>query len=160
VGEILAASLTKCGVGVAPQYYTQLDLYAPGPDGLLFGRRFDLIEFAMSSEGAEPPCSWFTSAEIPSAANHWVGTNVSGYKNPDFDQACRAASQALPDEAAYADNYALTQSIFSTDLPTIPLYYRIRAAAARKDLCHFDLDPTASPLWNIEAFDAGASCNP
>ncbi len=160
VGEILVASLAKCGIGVTPQYYTQLDLYAPGPDGLLFGRRFDLIEYAMSTEGPEPPCSWFTSDEIPTAADHWVGTNVSGYKNPDFDRACRAASQALPNEGAYADNYALTQSIFSTDLPAIPLYYRIRAAAARRDLCHFDLDPTASPLWNIEAFDVGASCNP
>lgn len=160
VGEILSASLAQCGIGVNVQNFSQLDLYAPGPDGLLFGRRFDLIEYAMSTQGLEPPCSWFTSVEIPTAANHWVGTNVSGYKNPDFDLACSAARQALPDEPAYKDNYALTQMIFSTDVPVIPLYFRLRVAAARKDLCHFDLDPTASPLWNIEAFDAGPSCNP
>jgi hypothetical protein len=30
----------------------------------------------------------------------------------------------------------------------------VRVAAARPDLCHFDLDATANPLWNIEAIEA------
>jgi hypothetical protein len=31
-------------------------------------------------------------------------------------------------------------------------------AAARTEVCHFDLDPSANPLWNIEAFDMGQGC--
>jgi len=158
VVEILERSLAQCGVGLNVQYFSQNDLYAPGPDGLLFGRRFDLIEYAMGVNSIEPPCGWFTTDEIPAASNSWVGTNVSGYKNTQYDAACRAAQLALPGEQAYIDSYRQTQVLFSTQLPAIPLYYRLRVAAARFDLCHFDLDASANPLWNIEAIDKGDSC--
>jgi len=158
VVEILAESLAQCEIGLNAQYYSQNDLYASGPEGLLFGRRFDLIEYAMGVNGIEPPCTWFTTEEIPTARNHWLGTNVTGYKNPDFDAACRAARLALPDEPAYSASYKQTQAIFSSELPAIPLYFRLRAAAALPGVCHFDLDPSANPLWNIEAFDMGESC--
>jgi peptide/nickel transport system substrate-binding protein len=124
----------------------------------LFGRRFDLIEYAMGVNGIEPPCGWFSSAEIPSAANSWIGTNVTGYKNSQYDSYCRNAQLSLPDEQAYTDNYRQTEVLFSSELPAIPLYYRLRVAAARTDICHFDLDPTANPLWNIEAIDSGEAC--
>jgi peptide/nickel transport system substrate-binding protein len=158
VVDILAQSLAQCGIGLNVQYFSQNDLYAPGPDGLLFGRRFDLIEYAMGVNGVEPPCGWFTSAEIPTASNSWIGTNVTGYKNKEYDAACRAAQLALPGEQAYVDSYRQTQVLFASELPAIPLYYRLRIAAARPGICHFDLDPTANPLWNIEAIDKGEAC--
>ena len=43
-------------------------------------------------------------------------------------------------------------------MPAIPLYFRLKVAAARADVCHFDLDPSANPMWNIEAFDMGQGC--
>ncbi len=158
VTDILSQSLAQCGIGLNVQYFSQNDLYASGPSGLLFGRRFDLIEYAMGVNSIEPPCGWFTSAEIPSASNSWIGTNVTGYKNEEFDAACRAAQLALPDEQAYVDSYRQTQVLFSSELPAIPLYYRLRVAAARPDICHFDLDPSANPLWNIEAISIGEDC--
>jgi len=158
VVELLTQSLAQCGIGLNVQYYSQDDLYAPGPNGLLFGRRFDLIEYAMGVNGIEPPCEWFTTDEIPSASNSWIGTNVAGYQNEQYDAACRAAQLALPDEQAYVDSYRQTQVLFSSELPAVPLYYRLRVAAARPDLCRFDLDPTANPLWNIETIDAGEAC--
>jgi peptide/nickel transport system substrate-binding protein len=158
VVDILSQSLAQCGVGLNVQYYSQNDLYASGPSGLLFGRRFDLIEYAMGVNSIEPPCGWFTSAEIPTEANSWIGTNVTGYKNEQYDAACRAAQLALPDEQTYSDSYRQTQVLFSSELPAIPLYYRLRVAAARPGLCHFDLDPSANPLWNIEAIDTGEAC--
>ncbi len=156
--DILTKSLAQCGITLTVQYYDQNDLYAPGPQGLLFGRRFDLIEYAMATEAIEPPCDWFMSSEIPNATNHWVGTNVTGYQSPDYDAACHAARLALPGEPAYQSAYHQAQSIFANDLPAIPLYYRLRVAAARADVCHFDLDPSGNPLWNIEAFDMGPAC--
>ena len=161
VSTILAAHLAQCGIKVNVQYLDANTLYAPGPDGMLFGRNFDLAEFAMGSTGIETPCDWYTSSEIPNAANNWVGTNVSGYNNPDFDAACLAAQQSLPDDPNHAAAYAQAQSIFAQDLPVIPLYWRVETAAARADLCQFSLDPTAtSSLWNIEAFDSGPGCQP
>jgi peptide/nickel transport system substrate-binding protein len=156
--DILTKSLAECGVGVNVQYYSQNDLYAPGPQGLLFGRRFDLIQYAMSTDSIIPPCTWFTTREIPTAANQWVGTNVTGFSNAEYDAACRSTALSLPGEAAYTEAFHQAQSIFAADLPAIPLYFRQKVAAARVDVCHFDLDPSANPLWNIEAFDMGQGC--
>ena len=158
VVDILEKSLAQCGIGLNVEYFSQNELYSPGPDGFLFGRNFDLIEYAMGVDGIEPPCGWFTTDEIPTSSNSWIGTNVTAYKNKDFDTACRSAQLSLPDEPSYLESYRQTQVLFSTELPAIPLYYRLRIAAARPDLCHFDLDATANPLWNIEAFDMGEAC--
>jgi peptide/nickel transport system substrate-binding protein len=158
---ILAASLAQCGIKVNVHYLDANTFYAPGPGGVLFGRNFDLAEFAMGSTGIEPPCDWYTSIEIPNAANSWVGTNISGYRNPVFDTACQEVQQSLPDDPAHAAASTQVQSIFADDLPVIPLYWRVQTAATRSDFCNFSLDPTASSsLWKIEAFDSGASCQP
>jgi peptide/nickel transport system substrate-binding protein len=156
--DILMKSLAECGVGANVQYFSQNDLYAPGPQGLLFGRRFDLIQYAMSTNTIVPPCTWFTTREIPTAADQWVGTNVTGFSNPEYDAACESTALSLPGEAAYADAFHQAQSIFAAEVPAIPLYFRLKVAAARADICHFDLDPSANPLWNIEAFDMGQGC--
>jgi peptide/nickel transport system substrate-binding protein len=156
--DILSQSLAQCGIGLNVQYLSQVDLYAPGPEGLLFGRNFDLIEYAMGVDSVEPPCDWFTTAEIPTASNSWIGTNVTAYTNEEYDAACHAAQLALPGEQVYIDSYRQTQVLFSNELPAIPLFYRLRIAVARPDICHFDLDATANPLWNIEAFDKGEAC--
>jgi peptide/nickel transport system substrate-binding protein len=159
VSSIVADSLAQCGIKVDIKYLNQADLYAAGPVGPLFGRGFELVEFAMGSAGTESPCEWFSSSEIPTAANYWVGTNVSGYSNAAFDAACQTVQQSLMDEPAHAEAYHQTQSLFSQDLPVLPLYWRVKIAAARADMCQFALDPTAAnTLWNIELFDAGTSC--
>ncbi len=158
VVEILEKSLSNCGVGLQVHYFSQNDLYSSGPDGLLFGRRFDLAEYALGVNGMEPACSWFTTAEIPSEATEWIGTNLSGYSNPEYDSACLAAGSALPTEVEYVNSHRRTQGIFSASLPAIPLYYRLRIAATRPDICSFDLDPTAATLWNVEAIARGDEC--
>ncbi len=158
VVDILTQSLAQCGIGLNVQYLSQNDLYAPGPEGVLFGRHFDMAEYAMGVDAFEPPCTWFTSNEIPSASNHWIGTNTSGFKNTEFDNACKTALSALPDEAEYKDSHYLAQDIFAKNIPAIPLYFRLKVAAARPDFCNFSLDATANPLWNLEAFDYGTTC--
>jgi peptide/nickel transport system substrate-binding protein len=156
--EILSQSLGQCGVGTKLVHSSQNDLYAPGPQGPLFGRRFDLIQYAMSTQDMEPACGWFTSEEIPKGSNHWIGTNVTGFASPEYDAACHRAALTLPGEAGAAAPFAQTQVLFAANLPAIPLYYRVRVAAMRADVCHFDLDPSAEPMWNVEAFDKGQGC--
>ena len=159
VSSSVATSLAQCGIKVNIDYIDQAVLYAAGPGGQLFGRNFDLAEFAMGSTGTEPPCDWFSTSEIPTADNFWVGTNISGYSNPAYDEVCQVDQKTLADEPDHAQAYRQAQSIFSEDLPVLPLYWRVKVAAARPDMCHFSLDPTASnPLWNIANFDSGASC--
>ncbi len=159
VSEILAKSLAQCGVGVNIKYYSQDELYAPGPDGLLFGRKFDLAEYAIGTLGTEPPCAWFTSDQIPTKENKWLGVNISGYFNTDYDTLCRKAMRSLPGKQDYLDGYAAAQVIFANDLPSVPLYMRIKVAATRRDMCNFSLDAFASnDLWNLGELDYGPSC--
>lgn len=159
VSEILSDSLSQCGVGVNIKYYDQNDFYAQGSAGPLFGRQFDLAEYAIGVNGTQPPCQWFMASEIPTKENNWVGVNVSAYTRPDYDAACTRAMRILPDKPEQKDAYAAVQVIFANDLPSIPLYQRIKVAASRKDLCNFTLDTFSSnDLWNIEEIDFGPVC--
>lgn len=158
VAEIFTQSLAQCGIGLNVSYVNASDLYLPGPVGSLFGRHFDLAEYAIGVNSLEPQCSWFTTSQIPTAANNWVGTNISGYKNPTFDTACQQALQALSDDPAYTSHQE-AQSIFASEIPSIPLYLRLKVAAARHDFCGLTLDPSSSyALADIESFDYGAGC--
>ncbi len=161
VSEILAQSLAQCGIGVNLTYLSYLDLYAEGgANGPLFGRSFDLAQYAIGTTTFEPPCAWYTTEQIPTANNNWVGTNVTGYNSPEFDAACTRAQQQVPAGEAYREAYYQTQTIFASDLPAIPLYLRLKVAAARPDMCDFNLDPTADALWNIEILDYQPTCAP
>ena len=160
VVDIFTQSLAQCGIGLNPIYETAVDLYAPGPTGPLFGRHFDLGEYAIGVNTLEPQCGWFTSTQIPTADNNWIGTNISGYQNPDFDSVCEQALQSLSNEPEYALHQE-AQAIFASNLPSIPLYLRLKVAAARPDFCGFSLDPSSSySLAGIEGFDYGESCTP
>lgn len=158
VTEIFTQSLAECGIGLNPVYYTAADFYAQGPAGPLFGRQFDLAQYAIGVNTHEPQCDWFTTAQIPKASNNWVGANISGYSNADFDSACEEALRVLPNEPGYT-SHQQAQTFFALDLPSIPLYMRIKVAAAREDFCGFTLDPSSAyPLADIESFDYGAGC--
>jgi peptide/nickel transport system substrate-binding protein len=160
VADIFVQSLAQCGIELNTIFLPAADFYAQGPDGPLFGRQFDLAEYAIGGNSLEPQCSWFTASQIPSQANHWVGTNVSGYKNPEFDSACAKASQALSTDPEYTFHQE-AQSIFASDIPSLPLYLRLKVAATRPDFCGFVLDPaSSSPLADIETFDFGDGCVP
>ena len=159
--EILAQALKECGIGVNVSYISYIDLYAEGgAGGPLFSRNFDLAQYAMGTASLEPPCSWYTAEQIPTKDNNWVGANVTGYKNAEYDAACVQAQQQTPDDAAYREAYQQTQAIFASDFPAIPLYLRLKVAAARPDMCGLELNPTANTLWNIESLDYGTTCAP
>jgi len=133
VAEILTQSLAECGIGLNIIYSNAPDFYAQGPAGPLFGRQFDLAEYAIGVNALEPQCGWFTTAQIPKESNNWVGTNISGYSNPVFDQSCEQALQSLPGDPEYA-LHQQAQATFASELPSIPLYLRLKVAAARRFL--------------------------
>ena len=159
VVDIFTESLGRCGIELNPIYLTADDFYAQGPSGPLFGRKFDLAAYSIGSNSLEPQCEWFTSSQIPAESNNWVGTNVTGYKNSQFDAACLGASQTLPGDPEYSLHQE-AQSIFAADLPSIPLYLRLKVAATRPDFCGFTLDPSSSSAMDdIELFDYGEGCS-
>lgn len=157
--EFLIESLKGCGIQVNFERMETGELYAPGTsDGILFGRRFDLAQFGWES-GSQLPCLQYSSAQIPTADNYWTGINIGGYSNPAFDIACQAALSARPEAEDYAEKQLTVQRLFAEELPAVPLYYRLKLAISRKDLCGLEMDVTArSLLWNLESIDYGENC--
>jgi peptide/nickel transport system substrate-binding protein len=158
VTQMLAQNLAGCGIQVNLNYYPASEWFAAGPDGRLYGRLYDLGEHA-SLTYVTPPCDLFLSNQLPSAENYWAG-NTTGFNDPAYDAACNLQLQSLPGEATYTQGALEAQRIFAEQLPVVPLFLRVKYAAARADMCGYWLDPTSSSdFWNIESFDYGAGCN-
>ncbi len=157
--EYLAASLQQCGIGVTLTSLTAGQMYAAGPEGPLFGRNFDLAQFSWAP-AVDAPCYVYQTNQIPSSQNGWIGANIGGYSNPAYDAACQAARLAAGTDAAAETNLEV-QRLLSEDVPVVPLYYRIKLTASRRDLCNYTFDVSArSELWNLESWDAGPLCIP
>jgi peptide/nickel transport system substrate-binding protein len=147
-GFIAGQLQANCGIQAQPDLQAPEDLFSLWPDGPLFGRRFDLGTFPWRT-GSEPPCDLYLTGSIPSDQNPG-GSNDTGYSNPAFDQACRAAQQSLDPAVSRAQHIA-AQVIFSQDLPSLPLFFHARIGVAGPRLEGYHLDPTASSdLWNVE----------
>lgn len=145
-GEMIREDLAQCGIDVTLQPLSLGELYAQGPEGVLFGRGFDAAMFAWGAGGRA--CSVYMSDQIPDETNHWVGTNVGSYQNEDYDAAC------LVPGAGAAD----TREIFADSLPAIPLYFNISAAVSATNICGMaDKIGSRSVLWNMEQFSRAES---
>jgi len=146
-------NLRGCGIKLVLDNMPASEFFADGPEGPLFGRRFDLASFSWMT-AVEPPCALYICSEIPREGNGWAGENISGYCSAEFDGACSEAEQALPGTSAYEYYHRTAQRIFVRDLPSVPLYRRVRVAATRPEIRGFILDVSAvSEMWNIEEFD-------
>ena len=160
--EIIKESLATCGVQIEVSAIPPEALFAPGPDGPLFGRRFSAAQSNWRISET-PPCFLFTTEEIPGSypdfPKSWGGANISAYSNPDYDRACKVAQTSLPGEPAYQEAHYRAQAIFNENLPAIPLYLRPDWVVMRADMCGVEVDPSAgSSLWNLENFNVGEGC--
>ena len=168
--EILTRSMAPCGISAEVVVVDEPEVYAPGPEGPLFGRQFDMGQFAWRMDG-EPACFLFLSDSVPGEpglldeegqpqhAFGWGGWNLAGYRSLAFDMACRDARAAIPGSPGYFENHQAAQAAFAEDLPAVPLYMRLNVAATRPDMCNFTPDPSASSdLWNLEELDFDVAC--
>lgn len=168
--QILVDSLTGCGIQIDLQYGPAEEVFAPGPEGPVFGRRFDLAQLAWSS-GVLPPCHLWTSQQIPGDPSlkddngialfpyGWGGINATGFSNPEYDLACYQALESLPGDPEFVENHHKAQATFADQLPVIPLYQHLKLAVTRPDMCGFSLDASSySEMWDIESFDYGEGC--
>jgi peptide/nickel transport system substrate-binding protein len=162
VSDIVVSSLAECGIEVTVQTLAVTDMFAPGPNGTVFGRSFDLAELAWST-GRQPPCFLYSSSEIPTAKNSWLGTkyggvNLTGFSNEEYDAACSRQLSAGLNLSAFAQDNHTTQWIFNDELPVLPLFYHLKLMAARPDLCGVSLDVTArSGIKSLEQFDLASN---
>lgn len=136
----------NCGVALEVGLHGS-EFFESSADALLFGRRFDLAEFAWFS-GVLPACALYTSDTVPSEANQWSGNNVTGFRDADYDAACADLSDAEAQGRA--------AQLIAEQLPMIPLLRRAQISVARPDVIGFAPDATANAeTWNVEEWDVG-----
>ncbi len=154
VAQMIQAQLRdNCGIDVKIQPSAPDVLYDVWPKGVLFGRKFDLGAFPWRT-GIQPPCDLYVSDAIPSDQNPG-GANDTGYSDPAFDRACRAALTAL-DEATIRDMHRQAQAIFTRDVPSLPLFFWVKTGVVGPRVQGYQLDSTAaSELWNVEQLGVG-----
>jgi peptide/nickel transport system substrate-binding protein len=150
--QLVQAHLSACGIQVTVEPLPIETLFAPGPEGVLFGRRFDLAQFSWHA-APDPLCDLFLSSQIPDLG-HWYRPNVVGFLDDEYDTACTSALEALPGSEGYTAAHSEVQRILSERLPVLPLYQRLKVTLARATVTGLVPDPTqASELWNIEQLD-------
>jgi peptide/nickel transport system substrate-binding protein len=153
LSRLFRINLRDCGIDVALSYLSAREWFADGPDGTLFGRRYDLALFAWPI-GMEPACQLYRADEIPTAENDWWGQNVTGWRDGAFTASCSAALDALPGTAEYSAAHQEALQIFAKSTPIIPLILRLKAAVARPEVRNFGVDPTQnSELYNLYEID-------
>ena len=143
-------------MGVSVRTLSAPELYAPGPDGPVFGRRFDLALISWQSLPV-PDCALYASWEMPAAENQWVGTNIAGLQAETYDQACASAALALPEDqmAALAD----AERVFLEQLPAVPLFAVPSLFITKASVCPVTNERQGSFSLNaIEAFQADGAC--
>lgn len=162
IGTQVQASLAQCGIQVNLVTQPFQEYLAAGPEGAVFGRKFDMAQLAWMA-GSEPPCHLYLTSEIPGPypqyGRGWGGANAAGYSNPAFDGACWDALYSLSDLPQHLSGHAKAQAIFAEDLPALPLFWRFKVVAARADFCGLQLDASSgSGLENLEQFEYGEKC--
>jgi len=166
-GEIaaeIAAGLANCGIKVNISQVPASELYQPGPDGLIFGRKFDLALLSWQTSGRFD-CSLFTTSEIPTDANYWMGENTGGanyygFSNPSYDETCANGAQGGLDAAVSAQAERGALQILNNELPFIPVYLHSTFFLKNVDVCGFigNVDQQNEFLLDIEYLRVGETC--
>lgn len=164
VSQLFKEDMAECGIDVQLYSVPSTEWYADGPEGELFGRRYDLGAFAWQA-AFEPNCLLYHSAQVPGPADMlnpatgeayigWDGLNNTGYANEAFDEACETALQQLPGLPEYDHWHQTALRIIAEDVPVIPLFPLLKVAVSRPDVLGLRLDPTErSELSNLVEID-------
>ncbi len=145
----IQSDLAECGVELTIESLTAAELFAPWPEGPIFGRRFQMALWAWPTFYS-PACEMFAGWEIPSEDSS-LGINASGYQSTVYDAACRAVLLGAPSTPSYQEAMTRLQDEFSADVPALPLFVRPRLLAHADWLCGPAAVSSAATLfWNLE----------
>jgi len=135
MANLIVQNLADCGIAVTHTSLPAEELYAPGPDGVLFGRQFDM---ALVNWGKLPfpLCELYTSGQIPGPSTHWIGTNIAGLNDNAFNYGCMNGN---------------SDEMMIQYVPAVPLMPQIRVWLASPDLdltelIRFDLLSELKPV--------------
>jgi len=135
----------------------------PGPEGRIFGRKFDLALLSWDT-GDVFVCEMFKSTEIPSDANDWLGetmggANFFGYSNAQVDSGCDMLRSAGFDDGLTADSAKILLETISDELPFIPLFHYLDTTLISGNVCFPDTVNIGKDLFTaLETIDLSGEC--
>ncbi|WP_374688379.1 peptide ABC transporter substrate-binding protein [Promineifilum sp.] len=163
--QIFKENMAACGIDVQLYTLPASEWFADGPEGPLFGRRYDLGLFAWLT-GVQPACELYMGNQIPGPSDEinprteqpfgsgWGGQNNTGWNDPEYDAACAQALGSLPGTPEYIEGHTRAQQIFSEQVPVIPVFLSVKTGVTRPEVLNYGIDPTQnSHLYNIEEID-------
>jgi peptide/nickel transport system substrate-binding protein len=157
IGEIFRANMANCGIDVTLEFLPAAEFFASGPDGPVWGRKFDAAQTGWLT-GFEPACNLYLTDQIPDENNSWSGANIAGYSNPSFDAACNLGIFNLLGTSQYTSGHIQALETWSQDVPAIPLFTRVRVALSNPNVTGLQPNPTeSSELWNVEEWVISAA---
>ncbi|HBG43371.1 MAG TPA: peptide ABC transporter, partial [Firmicutes bacterium] len=84
------------------------------------------------------------------AENAYAGQNRPGWRNAKSDELSRAILKEL-DEKKRIALFHEHQALWSEELPSIPLYFRVDVSAAHKNLQNVKPTGNTTPItWNVQ----------
>jgi|GEM_PF-1402461 len=146
--EKMIASDLKA-VGIETKFARMPDLSFCDMDcSYMYARRFDFGQY-VSLPGFDPAdpnreAETYHSSQVPSAQNTAFGKNFSGYSNPRFDALWQQTEREIA-RSKRAPLLAEMQSIWSDDLPAVPLYIVPDAQIYRETLVNWEVSGIGVP---------------
>lgn len=153
--RIIQQQLRQVGIEVTILNFPALVLFGP----FLPRRQYKALALYAWVTGPSSGCDYlYTSEQIPSETNGWVGGNYPGYRNAEMDKVCKEISREV-DEVRRNKLLNESAALFSRDLPALPLYDRVEVAAVKTGLTNFSFGfPCAgvgcnlSEMWNVHTW--------
>ena len=156
LANAIQEDLSACGIEVTHSVLPVEALYASGPEGPIFGRQFDLALINWQPLTQED-CFLYDSTQIPSAENYWIGTNIAGLSDQTYDEACRTAILAVPDEVEAANLQA--ERAYLDALPAVPLFSIPSVLVIPANACESGETTTENEFFRqLEAYQFGSDC--
>jgi peptide/nickel transport system substrate-binding protein len=158
--QVFQANMKDLGIDVTLGYQPSSVVFSG--DGL-YGRNFNVIQFANVFSNTDPGSWWFGVAncgQVLTPENNFAGSNYAGWcYKPASDAVAEAAYQTLDTDKRKADwNTALAAYFSENDaatdyhsggFPVIALYTRPDYLATNPGLSGAALDPTEYFTWNV-----------
>ncbi len=163
IAGMIAADLADCGIKVTTSSMSPDELYQAAPDGIVFGRKFDMVLLPWETN-SQFDCGYFEAKEMPADANFWLGditggANFYGYANPSFDSECERLKTSGLDSALSQQTGSGLLQILSNDLPFIPLFHFPLGYLMRESLCAAGENLPESDLFaGIEGIKGEGGC--
>lgn len=146
--QIMQMQWKAAGVEIKIQNYPSSVLFGDGFLNKAKEGRWDLILFFWQANPLLVEGRWYTTESIPTEANGYAGDNAAHWSNPTYDRLQKQASQEF-DQAARAKLFAQMQTIWTNELPALPLFNRVTPLVKSPNLVNYTFNAySLYPSWN------------